>query len=90
MYERERLASLEVAAFNEGGGRIERNTYNDKCFLRSYSWVNGICDFRGQQMGTYVFPLPGIMDIPGGSQRAESNRKRKREADNDGVNVGIG
>jgi hypothetical protein len=75
-YDRERIASLEVAVFDKTGVRIGSAEHREGCFLRSYGWVNGVFDFRGQRLETYCFPLPGITEGPGLST---GGRKRKRK-----------
>jgi hypothetical protein len=79
-YDRERLASLEVAMFDQGGKRNLEATYRLGSFLRTYGWVNGVFDFRGAKMETYVFPLPGITDVP---KTTIKDRKRKIIVDDD-------
>jgi hypothetical protein len=78
-YDREGLASLEVAICQRHGTRgMDKN--KDRCVLRSYGWVNGVWVTRGEQMGDYVFPLPGITKMPNALVR----RKRKRVMEDDG------
>jgi hypothetical protein len=79
-YDRERLASLEVAMFDQSGKRNLEATYRPGSFLRTYGWVNGVFDFRGAKMETYVFPLPGITDVP---KTTIKDRKRKIIVDDD-------
>ena len=78
-YDRERLASLEVQIFNERGLCHRWDENNDQCFLRGYDWVNGVWDIRGEQMTTYVFPLPGITESSGEHKVVKRRQKRKRE-----------
>jgi hypothetical protein len=73
-YDQESLTSLEVD--------VRRNPDNNEDIrvLHSYEWVNGVWVTRGEQMETYVFPLPKITETP--NERIE--RKRKRSVDDDG------
>ncbi|KAH7080170.1 hypothetical protein BKA63DRAFT_531165 [Paraphoma chrysanthemicola] len=80
-YGRESLASLEVAAFDSIGRPIGGDEYEEGCFLRSYTWVNGVCHYRRRKMGSYVFPLPGITEAGQARSAGESSRKRKRRND---------
>ncbi|KAH7086475.1 hypothetical protein FB567DRAFT_445249 [Paraphoma chrysanthemicola] len=75
---RESLASLEVAPLDAQGRPIGGDAYHEGCFLRSYAWVNGVCDYRGREMEKYVFPLPGITEAAQARSAGESSRKRKR------------
>lgn len=74
-YDRERIASLEVAMFDKTGARVSSVEHREGCFLRSYGWANGVFDFRGQKLKTYYFPLPGITDVP---NMSSWGKKRKR------------
>jgi hypothetical protein len=79
-YDRESLASLEVAMFDRSGNRNLEGTYRSGTFLRTYGWVNGVFDVRGANMETYMFPLPGITDVP---PTTINDRKRKTIPDDD-------
>ncbi|KAH5563258.1 hypothetical protein HBI26_181230 [Parastagonospora nodorum] len=76
-YDRERIASLEVAVFDRTGARIGSAEHRQGCFLRSYGWANGVFDFRGQRLETYCFPLPGITEGPDLSRGGKKRKKRK-------------
>lgn len=78
-YDRERIASLQVAVFDKTGARISpAECQGGCCFLRSYGWANGVFDFRAQKLETWCFPLLGIAEGPGLST---GGRKRKRAGD---------
>jgi hypothetical protein len=72
-YDRERFVSFEAKTFSErdGSHRYEANV------LKSCSWVNGVWDVRGEEMGTYYFPLPGITEVPD-DEAAKREPKRVR------------
>jgi hypothetical protein len=72
-YDRERLTSLEVGEYHQVG-------ISSPNVLRNFGWINGVWVARGEPMGNYVFPLPGITENP--NKRIE--RKRKRSVDDDG------
>jgi hypothetical protein len=78
-YDRESLTSLEVdVSHQDGTTSPSRN--EDGRILRNYGWVNGVWVTRGEQMESFVFPLPGISDMP--KERIE--RKRKRSVGDEG------
>jgi hypothetical protein len=74
-YDRERLASLHVRVFDAKGLCSAWNADDERCYLLSQGWINGVWDIRGEHMTTCVFPLPGITD---GYKELEMRRKRKR------------
>lgn len=87
----ERLASLEVAIANGSESSAARDGLVDGALLRSYGWINGVWDARGESRSTFVFPLMGIseeLEIEEtqveGSDTSNTNRKRKRDEDADG------
>jgi hypothetical protein len=71
-YDKERLASLEVGIFDGTDDKRERDA--ETCSLRSFGWVNGVWNVRGETMDTYTFLLAGVSQPPGSS----GGRKRKR------------
>jgi hypothetical protein len=82
-YDRERIACLAVAIFDDTGARSLSTEYHDGYFIRSYGWVNGVFDFRGQKLERYHFPIPGITEVPDPSKL---RRKRKRGMEDDNSN----
>jgi hypothetical protein len=79
-YDKERLASLEVAIFD---GRHEKREWDaETCSLRSFGWVNGVWDVRGESIETYNFPLAGITPDP-----QSDSRKRKRGEEEFGLDA---
>jgi hypothetical protein len=80
-YDRERLASLEVDVYQREGSTSHNRNEAGRALL-SYGWVNGVWMTRGEQMESFVFPLPGITDMPKETERIE--RKRKRSVDDEG------
>lgn len=84
-FDRESLVSLEVSIFDKNGVRTQQADASHGSFLRSYGWVNGVFDVRGNKMKmeTYTFPLPGITEVPD-VRRSEKILKRKRNVDDDG------
>jgi hypothetical protein len=86
----ERLASLEVAVANDSESRATGDGLVQGSHLRSYGWVNGIWDVRGESMSTFIFPLMGISeesDAVGPQLEGHDTRstgiKRKRHDDMD-------
>jgi hypothetical protein len=76
-YDRESLASLEVAVCDKKGVTNEEEDDNT-CYLRSYGWVNGVWCVRGKHMETYGFPLPGISEELKTHDILPNSRKRRR------------
>jgi hypothetical protein len=77
-YDKERLASLQVAIWDRHG--VRQSWDGGDCGLKSYGWVNGVWDVRDEDMGTYIFPLAGISEDPSLSEspRSTGTKKRKR------------
>jgi hypothetical protein len=80
-FDRESLASLEVALIDEKSTASEKPRKDSKCYLQSHGWVNGVWCVRGKQMGTYGFPLPGIFEGANRNEDLPNKKKRKRSGD---------
>ena len=78
-HRQERLASLEVAVTEKAGADEEH--VRTGCLLRSYGWVNGVWDARGEKLTDYVFPLMGITEVEDedeGGEDAEGDKTSRR------------
>jgi hypothetical protein len=80
-FDRESLASLEVALIDEKSTASEKTKKDSKCYLKSHGWVNGVWCVRGKQLGTYGFPLPGIFEGPERNEELLNQKKWKRSDD---------
>ncbi|ENI03963.1 hypothetical protein COCC4DRAFT_82142 [Bipolaris maydis ATCC 48331] len=76
-YDKERLVSLKVEVCDDIGVTRARDQRN-RC-LRNLGWVNGIWAVHGEEMETFVFPLPGITKEGGDEREVKSNAGKKRK-----------
>jgi hypothetical protein len=85
-YDRERLTSLEVAIWD--GNKIQNAWDGENCSLKSFGWVNGVWDVRGEEMRRYIFPVAGILEGKGDSGEKGPGGKEKRKRDGEEENGG--
>jgi hypothetical protein len=80
----ERLASLEVAAIDQGKWIRNECRLTEGTLLKSCGWINGVWDARGEGLETYVFSW---MDNTEEAETHGTKRKRHVGGDENDENV---